>query len=117
MSCSYCTHNLPHCFPLDSIRILARVHNGSLLSAGNLAQLQETAAALEAAGSPSELALPGRLMPLHPDDVEELRIEDIALTCSRCCRAWLKSLLVHAHALNMHSDQVLYGSDASSCMA
>ncbi len=62
---------------------------GSLLSAGNLAQLQETAAALEAAGSPSELALPGRLMPLHPDDVEELRIEDIALTCSRCRRAWL----------------------------
>ena len=56
----------------------------SLPSAGNLAQLQETAAALEAAGSPSELALPGRLMPLHPDDVEELRIEDIALTCSRC---------------------------------
>jgi len=90
---------------------------GSLPSAGNLAQLQETAAALEAAGSPSELALPGRLMALHPDDVEELRIEDIALTCSRCRRAWLKSLLVHAHAFNMQSDQDLqsgYGADASS---
>ena len=103
-------------YPLDSIRILGRICIGSLPSAGNLAQLQETAAALEAAGSPSELAPPGGLMRLHPDDVEELHIEDIALTCSRCRRAWRKSLPVHAHALNMHSDQVLYGPDASSCI-
>ena len=92
---------------------------GSLLGVGNLAQLQETAAALEAAGAPSELALPGRLMPLYPDDVEELRIEDIALTCSRCRRAWLKSLLVHASAFNMQSDQDLQSSyrlHASSCL-
>jgi len=110
---------MPHRYPLDSIRILGRVYIGSLPSAGNLAQLQETAAALEAAGSPSELALPGRLMPLHPDDVEELRIEDIALTCSRCRRAWLKSLLVHASAFNMQSDQDLQSSyrlHASSCL-
>ncbi len=73
---------------------------GSVLSAGNLAQLQETAAALEAAGSPSELASPGRLMPLHPDDVEELRIEDIALTCSRCRRA---CLLACAYTCTQHA--------------
>ncbi|DBA89774.1 TPA: hypothetical protein ACH3X2_004649 [Trebouxia sp. C0005] len=95
-------------------RALLRYNAQSILS--NLAQLQETAAALEAAGSPSELAPPGGLMRLHPDDVEELHIEDVALTCSRCGRAWRKSLPVHAHALNMHSDQVLYEPDASSCI-
>ncbi|KAL0024218.1 hypothetical protein WJX77_009326 [Trebouxia sp. C0004] len=66
-------------------RASLRYNTQSILS--NLAQLQETAAALEGAGSPSELALPGRLMPLHPDDLEELRIEDIALTCSSIVRA------------------------------
>ncbi len=48
-----------------------------------MAMLQGTTNALEAADLPSELALPGRLMPLHPDDVEELRIEDIAITSQR----------------------------------
>ncbi|KAL0030421.1 hypothetical protein WJX79_003849 [Trebouxia sp. C0005] len=66
-------------------RALLRYNAQSILS--NLAQLQETAAALEAAGSPSELAPPGGLMRLHPDDVEELHIEDIALTCSSVVRA------------------------------
>ena len=80
-------------------------------------QLQETAAALEAAGLPSELALPGRLMPLHPDDVEELRIEDIALTCSRCRRAWLTSLLVHAHAFNMRSDTFCMGQMQAAALS
>ena len=54
-----------------------------MATAGSLACLEELAAALEGAGMPSELAMVGRLMPLHPDDAEELRIEDIALTCTR----------------------------------
>ena len=42
--------------------------------------LEETQGALQEASMPAELGTPGCCMQLHPDDVEELRIEDIALT-------------------------------------
>ena len=53
------------------------------MAAGTVAMLRENQEALQTANLPSDLGTPGCCMQLHPDDVEELRIEGIALTSDR----------------------------------